>query len=614
MDVSKLPLRKRFFKENAEFRASTDSVRSSAGMSDSSAAALASSATLLDQGASNQGKADVVMAEVDGGVTIAHDASASAPGPGAAFAALAAAAAADPAPHPRKARLQAFAGNPVKEEPAEALRSATPVNFATPSPAHAPHAAHQHQHQHHGHGHGHHAQEAVRHESASVKAETPKAASASAAVAPVAPASAAKPKPVLKRKASEDLLPVAAAPASAAVAAPPKAKEARAPKSSKKEAKKAAKVAGEPELYCFCRKPYDAAVFMIACDVCDEWYHGHCVGVREEEASNWKSYSCPDCRQESEDVEFEEDASGAIKSKKKKAGPVAKRCLNPTCAALAKSKSKYCSNACGVAVARENLRKKETGGKIEPSASAEQAPLAASAAASAATPAAHIDDLAALDTPEDLADRKLLDELKAKRTAAERSLTHVERTLPELDRAIAVAGGAPHTAEPMSPGPVVRSDNDGELSARPAPADDMVDCVSCGNPLPVKALARHLDQCFHPRGKPDVATVLAQAGIVRDASANSPTPAKPAPRSPTKRDKDLLLCGFPTEEPGGARCERLRKACAAHTGWEAQRKTELVQERARLAQLLADIARQESAVIAQIKRRHPAAGGRTIQH
>ena len=36
------------------------------------------------------------------------------------------------------------------------------------------------------------------------------------------------------------------------------------------------------------------------------------------------------------------------------------------------------------AVARENLRKKETGGKIEPSASAEQAPLAASAAASVA--------------------------------------------------------------------------------------------------------------------------------------------------------------------------------------------------------------------------------------
>jgi len=108
--------------------------------------------------------------------------------------------------------------------------------------------------------------------------------------------------------------------------------------------------------------------------------------------------------------------------------------------------------------------------------------------------------------------------------------------------------------------------------------------------------------------------VLAQAGLQRDASAaNSPT-LKVGPKSPTKRDKDLLLCGFPTEEFGGGRCDRLRKACTAHAGWEVQRKTELVQEKARVRQLLGDIAREEFALIAEVKRRHSAEGGHTIQH
>jgi hypothetical protein len=38
----------------------------------------------------------------------------------------------------------------------------------------------------------------------------------------------------------------------------------------------------EPDkLYCICRKPYVNGVFMIACDSCQEWYHGECVGIKE---------------------------------------------------------------------------------------------------------------------------------------------------------------------------------------------------------------------------------------------------------------------------------------------------------------------------------------------
>jgi len=58
---------------------------------------------------------------------------------------------------------------------------------------------------------------------------------------------------------------------------------------------------GEP-LYCFCRRRYDPKVFMIACDLCDEWYHGACVGITEQAASRVASYVCPTCRGESNPV------------------------------------------------------------------------------------------------------------------------------------------------------------------------------------------------------------------------------------------------------------------------------------------------------------------------
>ena len=36
--------------------------------------------------------------------------------------------------------------------------------------------------------------------------------------------------------------------------------------------------------------------FMIQCDLCYEWYHGDCVNVTQEEASDINTYYCPLCR------------------------------------------------------------------------------------------------------------------------------------------------------------------------------------------------------------------------------------------------------------------------------------------------------------------------------
>ncbi|PIK62821.1 putative CXXC-type zinc finger protein 1 [Apostichopus japonicus] len=50
----------------------------------------------------------------------------------------------------------------------------------------------------------------------------------------------------------------------------------------------------EEVIYCLCRSS-DCSTFMIACDICEEWYHGSCVGVEESESSKIKRYACPPC-------------------------------------------------------------------------------------------------------------------------------------------------------------------------------------------------------------------------------------------------------------------------------------------------------------------------------
>jgi len=49
------------------------------------------------------------------------------------------------------------------------------------------------------------------------------------------------------------------------------------------------------ELYCFCRTPHNDR-FMICCDKCDEWFHGECVGIKEEETGPSTTFYCPKCR------------------------------------------------------------------------------------------------------------------------------------------------------------------------------------------------------------------------------------------------------------------------------------------------------------------------------
>ncbi|XP_048576210.1 nucleosome-remodeling factor subunit BPTF isoform X2 [Nematostella vectensis] len=59
-------------------------------------------------------------------------------------------------------------------------------------------------------------------------------------------------------------------------------------------------------LYCICKKPYDATRFYVGCDLCANWFHGACVNITPEEAAAMDHWSCKDCKREQQDVEQEE--------------------------------------------------------------------------------------------------------------------------------------------------------------------------------------------------------------------------------------------------------------------------------------------------------------------
>lgn len=64
-------------------------------------------------------------------------------------------------------------------------------------------------------------------------------------------------------------------------------------------------------LYCICRSS-DVERFMIGCDHCEEWYHGDCINVTQEDARSIKSYFCDACRARNPSLEIQ------YKNKKKK--------------------------------------------------------------------------------------------------------------------------------------------------------------------------------------------------------------------------------------------------------------------------------------------------------
>merc|ERR1711899_540810 len=49
------------------------------------------------------------------------------------------------------------------------------------------------------------------------------------------------------------------------------------------------------EIFCLCQQPYDHTKFYIGCEQCFDWFHGHCVGILQREADKIDKYFCPRC-------------------------------------------------------------------------------------------------------------------------------------------------------------------------------------------------------------------------------------------------------------------------------------------------------------------------------
>merc|ERR1719361_146875 len=51
----------------------------------------------------------------------------------------------------------------------------------------------------------------------------------------------------------------------------------------------------DKEIFCVCKQPYDVTQFYVGCDICLDWFHGHCVGILRNEVAQTEQYSCPRC-------------------------------------------------------------------------------------------------------------------------------------------------------------------------------------------------------------------------------------------------------------------------------------------------------------------------------
>lgn len=51
------------------------------------------------------------------------------------------------------------------------------------------------------------------------------------------------------------------------------------------------------KVYCICRTPYDETKFYVGCDLCNNWFHGDCVGITEESSKSLTEFICTECKQ-----------------------------------------------------------------------------------------------------------------------------------------------------------------------------------------------------------------------------------------------------------------------------------------------------------------------------
>jgi nucleosome-remodeling factor subunit BPTF len=87
-----------------------------------------------------------------------------------------------------------------------------------------------------------------------------------------------------------------AAASSSPAKAPPKKRQKRSSSPNARSRKE--------KLFCSCRTPYDDTKFYVGCDLCNNWFHGDCVGITEQQSKNMTEFVCEECKHARETKEL----------------------------------------------------------------------------------------------------------------------------------------------------------------------------------------------------------------------------------------------------------------------------------------------------------------------
>ncbi|KAJ3220396.1 hypothetical protein HDU67_000063 [Dinochytrium kinnereticum] len=123
--------------------------------------------------------------------------------------------------------------------------------------------------------------------------------------------------------------------------------------------------------YCYCQKPYSDSAFYIQCDGCDEWFHGSCADVKEEDVDAISLWFCKPCEQATGKRSVWKQTCEAFLFAMREANsenpfvvlsackkyidfPASSESVVPSQEAI--RKSRFCSSDCGMAIAQHRLQ------------------------------------------------------------------------------------------------------------------------------------------------------------------------------------------------------------------------------------------------------------------
>lgn len=233
----------------------------------------------------------------------------------------------------------------------------------------------------------------------------------------------------------------------------------------------------------------------------------------------------------------------------------AKQCFGPDCLNAANKNSKYCSDFCGLLLARKRLIELLPG-KIEL--------------------------WKKIPSKLDETNHKQLDEIRQEFIETRKAIEELDRKKKDLEQIIAISKEIkPMTEEECNE---QECDLDGELS---------IHCVTCGHEISYRNAARHMERCFNKfESQTSFSSVfktktegvfcdyynVSQKSYCKRLKVLCPEHSKELIRS-----NDDEVCGAPlidnSLESTGEHCRLLKKKCIRHYCWEKFRHAEIDMEK-----------------------------------